>query len=44
MLSNIPPTAGKVLVTALAVLHDDGPVGDVDHEVAEDVGQQLLVD
>ena len=42
--ANIPPTAGKVLVAALAILHYDGPVGDVDHEVAEDVGQQLLVD
>ena len=43
MLANIPATAGKVLVAALAILDDDGPVGDVDHEVAEDVGQQLLV-
>ena len=38
-----PETTRQWLVTSIAVLHDDRPVGDVDHEVAEDVGQQLLV-
>ena len=39
-----PDAAFQSLVTPLAVGHDDGPVGDVDYEVAQHVGEELLVD
>ena len=39
-----PDTARQLSITILGVLHYHGAVGDVDDEVGQDVGQQLLVD
>ena len=39
-----PDATLESLVTPLAVGNNDGPVGDVDHEVAEYVGEELLID
>lgn len=39
-----PDTARQGDITRVAVLNDDHSVGEVDDKVAEDVGQELLVD
>ena len=39
-----PDTARQLSITILGVLHYHCAVGDVDDEVGQDVGQQLLVD
>ena len=39
-----PDATLESLVAPLTVGYNDGPVGDVDHEVAEYIGEELLID